>query len=111
MQNTATSLTRLAYFQNEDKFSVYHMFVNGEVLVHVLVTNIPMGANGQAIIVATPDRTKQIATAGRAPIVDHAGIDGTGVHVDGAAVQAYVYTRLPFILAALYGPERVIEFI
>jgi hypothetical protein len=90
--------------------SFYEFVIGGKVVLNVAVDNahekeipfqLPPGATAHSITVWDAKRTSFRNTNGFALRYEHN--DGTGVHVDGNTVRAYVLPRATRWIAEFYG--------
>lgn len=101
------------YDGDEGQFSRYAVNMGGKTVVWVMVNNdvvlspaqhglqIPAEITIHPIHVLSADRNQFVVTKGFAARYLHD--DGTGVHVDGNTVRAYVAPRISHWLGHFYG--------
>lgn len=97
---------------NGHTFSRYAMTMAGKHVYDVLIDNfvevpvpadlgkVPAGVTAHNITIAAPGEAVAMATTGVALRAPHN--DGTGTHIDGRTVQAYIYPRAVRFLIQLY---------
>ncbi|MET0351221.1 MAG: hypothetical protein ABW067_15625 [Rhizobacter sp.] len=118
----------LKFFGTEDdsnghKIATYFLYLKGRPVMRVLVNETvtveakslggvfegaPAGIMAGRISIRRVDTEfdafePATETSGYALIAKHN--DGTGEHADGQTVQAFVYPRIPYLLADLYVPQ------
>lgn len=95
---------------NGHAISVYRMTVTGKHVFDVLIDNfvevpvpaklgtVPAGITAHTIVIAKPGQASGITTTGLAFRAPHP----SGVHIEGKALQAYIYPRAVRFLVQLY---------
>lgn len=105
-ESTSTTKDGLTYVGDEGTVSVYHLHLDGRVVLHVLVDaaiqvatpeifvgRVNPNMTAHPIVVATPDRSVFLPTSG-------AAMKGR-THIKGDFVRAFIYPRaVKFILRA-----------
>jgi hypothetical protein len=93
--------------------SWYRLVAHGKTLLWISADNdleatpeqiggkLQAGASAHALTVWSGDRTKEAATKGFGVRVPHP--DGSGTHIDGQTVRAYVIPRASRWIASFYG--------